>query len=122
MDQAPSRPMSNQNPKLVRIDCPEDIFDVPGAFIMRRKRVAVWKLDSIKAFKPGQEDDLKSLYAELIPQWHGVLDVDNDEPLANLEDDPDGIFMIDAEQLTWLTRILQASPNNLPKSTSVRTS
>lgn len=107
--------------KLVRIDCPAEIFDTEGAYIMRRKRIAIWKLDSIRAFKPGQEDDMARLYADLVPQWHGIVDPDTGQPLDNLADDPKALFQLDNEQVGWLTQMLQVMPGKLPKSMNGQT-
>lgn len=95
---------------LIRIDCPPDVFDVDGAYIMRRKRVAVYKMDAMRNFKPGQEEQMYEIFADLIPQWNGIVDVETGEPLANLEDEPTGLTKLDNEQLQWLTKMLQASP------------
>lgn len=99
--------------KLVRIDCPPEIFDVEGAYIMRRKRIAVWKLDTIRAFKLGQEDDMARLYADLVPQWGGIVDPDTGQALPSLADDPKALFQLDNEQVGWLTQMLQVMPGKL---------
>lgn len=104
--------------KLVRVDCPPEIFDVEGAYILRRKRVAVWKLDAVIATKPGQEDQAYKLIAELVPQWHGVVDVDTGENLPNPEDDPSVMSKIDVEQFLWLNEALRILPGKLAKSTT----
>lgn len=96
---------------LIRIECPPQIFDVEGAHIMRRKRVAIHKLDAIKALRPGDEGKMYAIFADLIPAWSGVLDVDTGEALPNLTDEPEGLSRLDNEQLGWLTSILQASPS-----------
>lgn len=105
---------------LIQVPCPEDVFDVDGAYVMRRKRIAVWKLDAISALKKGEEDKMCQIYADLIPEWEGVLDVETGEPLANLADNPDGLLSLDSEQLTWLSQLLRVSPSQLssasPKS------
>ena len=105
--------------KLIQIPCPVDIFDMEDAYIMRRKRIAIYKLDAIKAFKPGQEEEMQAVYAELIPAWHNVIDVDTGEILPNLADEPEGLFKLDMEQIGWLTQMLQASASKYPpKSTN----
>lgn len=96
---------------LIRIECPPQIFDVEGAYIMRRKRVAIHKLDAIKRLKAGQEDEMYGIFADLVPMWSGVLDVEDGSELPNLSDEPSGLSKLDSEQLGWLTSILQASPS-----------
>lgn len=95
---------------LIRVECPEEVFDVEGAYIMRRKRVPVYVLDAIKGFKPGQEEELYVLFAKFVPQWSGVVDVETGEPLPDLADEPHGLTKLDNEQLQWLVKMLQASP------------
>lgn len=99
----------------IAVPCPEDVFDTPDAVIMRRKRVAIWKLDQINAFQPGQEAQMYDLFAELIPAWDGVLDVETGKPLPNLSDDPNGLTRLDTEQLAWLSGVLRQTPANLLK-------
>lgn len=105
---------------LLKVACPPEIFDVFDAYIMRRKRVAIWKLDRISQFQPGQEEDMYGLFAELIPEWHNVLDVETGEPLPNLIEDPAGLTRLDTEQLGWLSKMLRATAGQLasasPKS------
>lgn len=95
---------------LIRIECPEEVFDVEGAYIMRRKRVPVYVLDSIKAFKPGQEEEMYALFAKFVPHWDGVVDVETGEQLPDLADEPHGLTKLDNEQLQWVVKMLQASP------------
>jgi hypothetical protein len=100
----------------IKVPCPEEIFDTPDAVVVRRKRIAIWKLDSINAFQPGQEEEMYGLFAELIPEWHGVLDVETGEPLPNLAEDPRALTHLDTEQLAWLSGILRRTPANLVKN------
>lgn len=100
----------------ITVPCPEEIFDTPDAVVMRRKRIAIWKLDSINAFQPGQEEEMYGIFAELIPEWRGVLDVETGEPLPNLADDPRALTRLDTEQLAWLGGILRRTPANLSKN------
>lgn len=99
---------------LLKVPCPPDVFDVDDAYVMRRRRVAIWKLDAIAAYQPGQEEEMYATFAELIPEWHNVLDVETGEPLPNLRDEPAGLTRIDTEQLAWLSKILRSTPSQLP--------
>lgn len=103
---------------LIKVACPPEVFDVNDAYIMRRKRVAIWKLDAIAAFQPGQEAEMYDIFAELIPEWHNVLDVETGEPLPNLSDEPNGLTRIDTEQLAWLSQTLRSTPAKLAKGGS----
>lgn len=98
---------------LIQVACPEEVFDVGGAFVMRRKRIAVWKLDAIASLKKGEEEKMCQIYADLIPEWEGVLDVETGEPLPNLADNPAGLLSLDSEQLTWLSQLLRVSLSQL---------
>jgi len=99
----------SKSKKMVRIDLPAAVFDVEGAYVMRKKRIAIWRLDAIKECTTA--DEVYSLVAALIPTWYGVLDVDTDEPLGDPELDPKVFGHLDAqEQWPWLVGCLQASP------------
>ncbi|MBK8990163.1 MAG: hypothetical protein IPM39_29550 [Chloroflexi bacterium] len=97
---------------LLKVPCPEEIFDVTDAYVMRRKRVAIHKLDTIAAFKPGQEEEMYDVFAELIPHWR-VPDVETGESLPDLADDPAALTRIDTEQLAWLAKMLRQTPSQL---------
>ena len=106
-------------PKYVTIDAPEEVWDVEGATITRRKRIAVARLDEMQAIAREREDE-KALYeqlAELIPEWQGILDVETDEPLANPQDDPMVFSRVDiTEQFPWLMDLLKMTPGKLKKA------
>lgn len=107
-----------QHIKLVPIDCPPELFDTNDAYVMRRKRVAVWKLDAIKASKDPNE--VYKIMSELIPEWYRVLDVDTEELLPDPRTDPSVFSRLDNEQLVWMVKILQAKPDKPGKPTSGR--
>jgi hypothetical protein len=102
--------------KVIRVDCPPEVFDVEGAYIMRRKQVAVWKLDTLKAAK--QNDTVSELLKDLVPDWHGVVDVESGEPLPPLSEQPNGWLQLSTDQVAWILETLQSRWNNLPKSTN----
>lgn len=105
---------------LVQIDCPPEIFDAPDAYILRRKRCPVAKLDAMKTSKTAEE--LYDHMADLIPQWHNIVDVETGELLPNPEEDPQVFGRIDAfEQLVWLSEKLQVKPSNPNGSGPART-
>lgn len=107
------------NAKLVMFDCPPELFDVDGAYVMRRKRVPVWRVNAIKEVK--RDEDLYTHLAVLIPCWQGVVDVDTGELLPNPEEDQAVFDRLDVvEQLPWLAEILQRRPGD-PKSGRSRT-
>lgn len=97
--------------KLVRFDCPPELFDTQGAYILRRKRIAVYKLDAIKAIKD-ESEKVYPLLAELVPQWQGVLDVETGGELANPETNTDVLKHLDTPQLTWIVKMLSADPGD----------
>lgn len=105
--------LKEQRVKLVRFNCPPELFDTTGAYILRRKRVAVWKLDAIKASKDASAE-VYPMMAELVPQWHGVLDVDTGQPLPHPGVDAAVLSHLDTPQLTWIVKMLQASPDANP--------
>lgn len=101
----------DQKVKLVRIDCPPEIFDVDGAHIMRRKRVPVYLVDDIKGSQSSEET--YALMAQLVPRWNGVIDVVTGEPLANPEDDHSVFSRLDViEQIKWIIEVSQKNPKN----------
>jgi hypothetical protein len=104
--------MSEQQVALIKVPCPVEIFDAPDAYVMRRKRVAIWKLDQLDTIQPGQEEEMYRILADLVPDWK-VYDVETGEPLPPLADDPRGITRIDVEQLAWISRTLRAMPGKL---------
>lgn len=97
--------------KLVRFDCPPELFDTQGAYIMRRKRIAVYKLDAIKDIRD-ESDKVYPLLAELVPQWHGVLDVETGEELPSPEMDATLLAHLDTPQLKWIVKTLSADPGD----------
>ena len=89
-----------------------------GAFILRRKRVPVHLMDSIRSAT--NEADVFNKVAQIVPEWSGVLDVETGEPLPNPSDDPDVFKQLDLiEQLPWIREQLSTRPNGkasrLPK-------
>lgn len=100
-----------QRVKLVRIDCPADIFDVEGAYIMRRKRVPVAMADQLLVIKNKAEG--YPIIAALIPQWHGIIDVETGEALEDPENNVNVFDRLDViEQIPWLFDALKVLPKN----------
>ncbi|MCL4867790.1 MAG: hypothetical protein KJ063_02380 [Anaerolineae bacterium] len=100
----PKQTVDEQKIALITIPCPEEIFEAEGVTIRRRKRVAVWKMDALKAAK--LPEDVYAIVAGLVPTWDGVCDVDTGEQLANPADDPSVLSKLDGEQLTWIIQAL----------------
>lgn len=100
-----------QQVKLVRIDCPPEIFDVDGAYILRRKRVPIYMIDAIK--DSGSADETYAMMAQLVPRWSGVIDVVTGEKLPHPEDDPTVFSKLDMiEQIKWIIESTQKNPKN----------
>lgn len=96
---------------LIRIDCPPEIFDVEGAYIMRTRRVPVWVVDALKDAK--SKEEVYPLMAMIVPQWVGVVDPMTGELLMQPEDDPTVFGRLDLhEQYTWVARQFQVNPKN----------
>jgi len=104
----------------VRIDCPPELFDAEDAFVMRRKRVPVYRVNAIKSAT--QDDQLYKDLAVVFPKWQGITDVETGDELPNPEDDPTVFSRLDLfEQLPWFGDMLQVKPTNPKKSTRNRT-
>ena len=100
-----------QKVALVIIDCPVDAFDVEGAYIERRKRVPMWQVDDVKESKSSEE--VYEKLAQIIPRWHGVVDMVDGSPLANPEDDHMVFSRLDMfEQFAWIMTRFQVNPKN----------
>lgn len=114
---------AGQRIALIRFDCPPDVFDLePGqeAYVMRRKRVPVWKVDAIKVEK--NADALYQMMAEVVPEWTGVCDTDTGELLPMPKDDHMVFSRIDLfEQWLWIASLLQVKKKNPTKSGRGRT-
>lgn len=105
---------------LVEIPCPPELFETENAYIERRKRIPVWKIDDLKLSKSSQE--MYTKVAPLIPRWVGVRDCETGELLPNPEEDPTVIGRLDMEQQQWLGDTLRMLPGKLKKFTqSART-
>lgn len=106
---------SERKQELIAVDAPEEIFDVNGATISRRRRVAIQAIDDMKASKTA--DELYQKLAELIPAWNGIVDVDTGEALPSPAEDPKVFGRLDTEQLGWLSgKLLQTPLGDLKKS------
>ena len=106
--------------KLVQIDCPPELFDAEDAYVMRRKRVPVYRVNAIKSAT--QDEQLYQDLAGVFPEWHGITDVETGEELPNPEDDPTVFSRLDLfEQLPWFGEMLQVKPKNPKKSIRNRT-
>lgn len=105
--------------KYVLIPAPEEVFDVEGATITRRKRISVAAIDAMDQIRR-TGNDVNALYramAELIPEWDGILHVDTGEPLPNPKEDPAAFAGLDVtEQLPWLGEVLKMNPGKLRKA------
>lgn len=113
---------------LVRIDCPHEIFDVDGAYILRLRRVTVARLDSLDELarrrnKTDEEQaEMYRMMADIIPGWEGVLHPDTGDPLPNPDDDPTVFKQLDAlEQLPWISRAMRTNPGNPLRSGRAQT-
>jgi len=101
--------------KLIRIDAPADIFDVPDAYVMRRKRVPVALVDEMAELrrlnKADAKDNLYAIMAQVYPEWQGIVDVVTGEALPNPADDAAVFDRLDViEQLPWLGQMMRANP------------
>lgn len=105
--------------KYVTIPLPEEIWDVEGATVKRRKRISVARMDDLQDIAQEAQDPeaLYSNLAELIPSWEGVLDVETGEPLPDPQDDPMVFSRVDiTEQFPWLMELLKMTPGKLKKA------
>lgn len=92
--------MSNQI-KTITLEAPEEIFDVEGATIERRKRIPLWRVDAMRTAQSSEE--VYEQMAAIFPAWNGIVDVETGEPLPNPEDDPSVFGRLDKmEQMPWL--------------------
>ena len=108
---------------LIRIDCPPDVFDTEGAYIMRRRRVSVARLDALDDMarrrnkSEAEQAEMYQMMVAIIPQWHGVMDPDTGEALPDPEDDPTVFRRLDAlEQLPWMSKAMRTAAGNLAGS------
>lgn len=100
---------SNQ-PKLIELKAPENIFDVEGATIMRRKRIPLWRVDAMRIAESSEE--VYEQMAACFPRWEGIVDVETGEPLPNPEDDPTVFSKLDKmEQMPWLGQQIGTQPD-----------
>lgn len=98
-------------PKLIKIECPPDIFDVEDAYVMRRKRVPVYRVDQIR--QAVQSEEAYDALAFIFPEWEGIVDVETGEPMPNPSDDPSVFGKLDRlEQLPWFAQQIQANKND----------
>ena len=108
-----------QKIKYVTITLPEDVFDVEGATVVRRKRVSVAEVDRLrnlgKTVKDPKdaEEELYEGMAKIWPRWDGVVDVDSGELLPNPETNPFVFARLGiTEQLPWFMGAgLKVRPN-----------
>lgn len=106
---------SERNRELIAVPAPSEIFDVEGATISRRRRVAIQAIDEMQASK--KTDELYKKLAEMVPAWKGIVDVDTGEELASPAEDPTVFGRLDTEQLGWISgKLLQAQLGDLKKS------
>lgn len=103
--------MSEQNqPKLITIEAPEDIFDVEGGTIQRRKRIPLWRVDAMRTAQSSEE--VYEHMAAIFPTWQGIVDVETGEALANPCDDPTVFGRLDKmEQMPWLGEQIGTRPD-----------
>lgn len=101
--------MSNKE-KLVVIDAPEDIFDVEGATISRRKRIPLWRVDAMR--RAATSEEVYEHMAAIIPEWQGIVDVETGEPLVNPCEDATVFSHLDSrEQMAWLGEQIGSRPD-----------
>lgn len=94
------------NPAVIKIELPEEVFDAPDAVIYRLKRVSVARIDALRSAQTAQEV-YKNL-AVIYPRWSGVLDSETGEELPSPEADPTVFERLDSlEQLPWLNEQLR---------------
>lgn len=95
-------------PVLVRVDLPPEIFDVEGAFVMRRKRIPVEKIDQMRAAKESAQ--IYGHMAYFMPKWSGLVDCEGD-PIEKQPEENPGIFgTLDVtEQFPYLVELVKSS-------------
>lgn len=108
----------SQKIKYIDIPLPEEVFDVNGAFIIRRKRIPTYRVDALFQIRQSDDPDktqkLYAAVAEFFPRWQGVVDCETGETLPNPEDDPTVFSRLDVtEQWPWIMNTgLTYSPNS----------